>query len=371
MARSSDNTVPLKEPITRKELNNTNGFTFSIDEDSPMMDTFIDDNLYFKGFSSCILEEDENEINCAGDNDMSFFQRACLSMTNVTEDGGIKKKIKKPGVGSVVGDNGRVRAHYNAFLEGLDEAFDSSRSRKAPLNITLGRGKVIVGLDIALSTMKKGEISRFLISPKYGYGLLGCPPRIPPNSKILYEVELLSVLENSYLGEYEDLNEGERERLPFHKIKSVALELNKEGNEFYSQSSYVNAIKKYIRTVKVIENARLRNEEEEVEIGRVLLKSYHNMAQSYLKIGRYGRAIWCARKVLDRNPEHVKALYIFGVSQRHCGEFREAKKYLTKALGLAPKSKDIANELSKLSETERNCNNAEKVMCEKMFNFKM
>ena len=84
------------------------------------------------------------------------------------------------------------------------------------------------------------------------------------------------------------------------QIKSVALELNKEGNEFYSQSSYVNAIKKYIRTVKVIENARLRNEEEEVEIGRVLLKSYHNMAQSYLKIGRYGRAIWCARKVLDR-----------------------------------------------------------------------
>ena len=67
----------------------------------------------------------------------------------------------------------------------------------------------------------------------------------------------------------------------------------------------------------------------------------------------------------------MKALYIFGVSQRHCGEFREAKKYLTKALGLAPKSKDIANELSKLSETERNCNNAEKVMCEKMFNFKM
>lgn len=84
------------------------------------------------------------------------------------------------------------------------------------------------------------------------------------------------------------------------QMKSVALELNKEGNEYYSQGSYVNAIKKYIRTIKVIENARLKNEEEEVEIGRVLVKSYHNMAQSYLKIGRYGRAIWCARKVLER-----------------------------------------------------------------------
>ena len=81
-----------------------------------------------------------------------------------------------------------------------------------------GRGNVIVGLDIALSTMKRGEVSRFHISPKYAYGLLGCPPRIPPNASILYEVELLSVLENSHLGEYEDLNEGERERLPFHKV---------------------------------------------------------------------------------------------------------------------------------------------------------
>ena len=143
MARSGDNAVPLKEPITRKDLSNTKGFTFSIDEDSPMMDSFIDEDPYFKGFSSCILDEDENEINCAGDSDMSFFQRACLNMTNVTEDGGIKKKIKKPGVGSVVGDNGRVRAHYNAFLDGLDEAFDSSRSRKTPLNITLGN-KILI-----------------------------------------------------------------------------------------------------------------------------------------------------------------------------------------------------------------------------------
>ena len=67
----------------------------------------------------------------------------------------------------------------------------------------------------------------------------------------------------------------------------------------------------------------------------------------------------------------MKALYIFGVSQRHCGEFGEAKKYLTRALSLNPNSKEIAKELARLGETERSCNKAEKVMCEKMFNFKM
>ena len=43
-------------------------------------------------------------------------------------------------------------------------------------------GECIAGWDVAVSTMRKGELSRFLISPVYAYGELGCPPRIPPNS---------------------------------------------------------------------------------------------------------------------------------------------------------------------------------------------
>ena len=43
-------------------------------------------------------------------------------------------------------------------------------------------GECIAGWDVAVSTMRKGELSRFLVSPAYAYGELGCPPRIPPNS---------------------------------------------------------------------------------------------------------------------------------------------------------------------------------------------
>ena len=48
--------------------------------------------------------------------------------------------------------------------------------------MSFAAGECIVGWDIAVSTMRKGELSRFLISPNYAYGELGCPPRIPPNS---------------------------------------------------------------------------------------------------------------------------------------------------------------------------------------------
>ena len=43
-------------------------------------------------------------------------------------------------------------------------------------------GEVIAGWEIALATMKKGELARLLIQPSYAFGKFGCPPRIPPNA---------------------------------------------------------------------------------------------------------------------------------------------------------------------------------------------
>lgn len=39
----------------------------------------------------------------------------------------------------------------------------------------------VLGFHVAVSTMKKGEISRFLFKPTYFYGAMGCGQRIPPN----------------------------------------------------------------------------------------------------------------------------------------------------------------------------------------------
>ena len=43
----------------------------------------------------------------------------------------------------------------------------------------INAGEVIPFLDIATSTMRKAEITRFLIKPNYAYGDMGVPPRIP------------------------------------------------------------------------------------------------------------------------------------------------------------------------------------------------
>lgn len=46
-------------------------------------------------------------------------------------------------------------------------------------------------------TMKVGEVARFVFTPHYAYGRQGCPPLIPPNATVVFEVEVLDFLDSA------------------------------------------------------------------------------------------------------------------------------------------------------------------------------
>ena len=50
---------------------------------------------------------------------------------------------------------------------------------------------LIVGLQVALRSMRAGELARILLAPAVAFGPLGNPPRVPPNASVLYIVELI------------------------------------------------------------------------------------------------------------------------------------------------------------------------------------
>jgi FK506-binding protein 4/5 len=52
--------------------------------------------------------------------------------------------------------------------------------------------EVIRGWDEGVGTMKKGERASFIIPPNLAYGELGSPPLIPPNSTLIFDIEMLS-----------------------------------------------------------------------------------------------------------------------------------------------------------------------------------
>jgi len=76
--------------------------------------------------------------------------------------------------------------YVGKFLNG--KIFDQSTK---PFSFTLGSSQVIKGWDEAIGTMGIGEKALLYISSDYGYGVDGFPPVIPPNSPLLFEVELL------------------------------------------------------------------------------------------------------------------------------------------------------------------------------------
>ncbi len=72
--------------------------------------------------------------------------------------------------------------------------FDSSLDRGQPFAFPLGQGRVIKGWDEGVATMKVGGKRTLLIPPQLGYGSRGVGNGlIPPNSTLLFEVELLGI----------------------------------------------------------------------------------------------------------------------------------------------------------------------------------
>ena len=62
----------------------------------------------------------------------------------------------------------------------------------APFSFKLGAGTVIKGLDQGLVGMRAGGIRRIVVPPSLGYGAARSGP-IPPNSTLVFEVQLLKV----------------------------------------------------------------------------------------------------------------------------------------------------------------------------------
>ncbi|MBR6085134.1 MAG: peptidylprolyl isomerase [Spirochaetales bacterium] len=81
-----------------------------------------------------------------------------------------------------------VTVHYTGTL--LDgRMFDSSINRGQPATFKIGQ--VIEGWNEALVTMSRGEKRTLIIPPELGYGVQGYPGIIPPNSYLIFDVELL------------------------------------------------------------------------------------------------------------------------------------------------------------------------------------
>lgn len=95
------------------------------------------------------------------------------------------------GPGAKSGD--RVSVDYDGKLLGSAESFDDSYSRGKPLTFELGTHQVIAGWEQGLEGMKVGGKRKLTIPPALGYGARGARGAIPPNSTLVFTVEMVEI----------------------------------------------------------------------------------------------------------------------------------------------------------------------------------
>lgn len=105
---------------------------------------------------------------------------------------GLRYQFIQKGNGKQAENGKTVSVHYQGSLEN-GKVFDSSYTRKKPIEFPLGKGHVIEGWDEGIALLKVGDKARFVIPSYLGYGASGAGGVIPPDATLIFDVELMDV----------------------------------------------------------------------------------------------------------------------------------------------------------------------------------
>src|SRR5712671_515556 len=123
-------------------------------------------------------------------NEEAFLAANAKKEGVVTTSSGLQYKVMKSGTGESPKLDEKVKVHYHGTL--IDgTVFDSSVQRGEPIVFPVGA--VIPGWVEALQLMKVGDKWQLVIPAKLAYGEQSPTPAIPPNSVLIFKVELLGI----------------------------------------------------------------------------------------------------------------------------------------------------------------------------------
>eukprot|EP01117_Protostelium_nocturnum_P020324 TRINITY_DN908_c0_g2_i2.p1 TRINITY_DN908_c0_g2~~TRINITY_DN908_c0_g2_i2.p1 ORF type:complete len:221 (-),score=104.22 TRINITY_DN908_c0_g2_i2:9-671(-) len=201
--------------------------------------------------------------------------------------------------------------------------------------------------------MQKGEKANLICREDYAYGDNSPSPQIPAKSTLKFEVELLG-----WEDPEPDTTEGKIEAA--NKVKT-------EGNSLFVGGDFAAASKKYEKALNFFQKLYGISQEDQEKVNAIKLPTLLNLAASQIKLKEFSEARLNCHKALDIDNNNVKALYRKGQAELGLGNIEEAKSDLTEAVKLAPKNKEIRDELEKAKKAEVEYKGKQKEMWANLF----
>ena len=234
----------------------------------------------------------------------------CISLT---DDGKIIKEIIKQGSGDSPKFGQIVLIHCVGTVKSTNTIFLDTRNSN-PLEFTVGK-EVITGLSTGVASMILGEKSIITISPEYAYGKEGSNDKfkIPPNSTLIFEIELVSMK-------------------PFFINKQDAInssnQLCESASKLFHDKKYNEAIEKYLNAISDL--AQFYGK----DIDEITIKIYRNLSVSYAKLSQWNKSIYNAERVLQKDPNDIRSIARLSEGYLKIGNLEKAKIIIEKGLCL-------------------------------------
>ncbi|KAJ6237844.1 fk506-binding protein [Anaeramoeba flamelloides] len=274
------------------------------------------------------------------------------NMIDILGNGGIMKEILKEGSGEKPLPNSTVKVHYVGTLTN-GKKFDSSRDRDQPFEFVVGKRSVIQGWDLGIPTMKIGELAKFTIKADYAYGSQSPSQDIPPNSTLIFEVELL----------------GFESPETWDVIFEKCLKKKELGNQKFKEGKWQEAENEYhgaIHKISEIPTSSL-NEEEAKKVTDLTLVIHLNSAMAMIKTGNFHHALSHCSQALAIDPKNTKALYRKAICLGSESDFEGAISTLKFGLDVDPNNGAMKSKLKFYMQKKNDEIKRKREMYQRMF----
>jgi tetratricopeptide (TPR) repeat protein len=214
------------------------------------------------------------------------------------------------------------------------------------------------GIEKAIESLKCGEIAQFDIQSEYGYGAHGnAAMKIPPNATLRYEMELSKVVSQKDSWDYNT----------FAEKLQAGIQRKTDGNAYFSAKRFNQAVRKYQRGLDFIDSKYDASEEEKKQAEELEKTLTLNMAQCYINLREWKKAIESCNKVFETDKSNPKAQFRRAVAYSGLDDWTRATADFDRALELTPGDSAVIAEYNKLKQKMRQQDLKEKKMYTNMF----